>query len=87
VSFRLEYTLTAKQQIQTLPTRKIQDQIENALLRLSKNPDLGKRLKGDLKDLWSYRSGDYRVIYQVFRSEIRILILALGDRKHIYKKL
>ena len=85
--YKLEYTAKARAQITELPSQKIKDQLEAALLRLAKHPDLGKRLQGDLRELWSYRSGNYRIIYQVFHSEVRILIIALGDRRTIYKQI
>ena len=85
--YKLEYTAQAKHQIDRLPTQKIKAQIETAVLRIAEHPDLGKRLQGDWKYFWSYRSGNYRVIYQVFHLEVRILIIALGDRRDVYKKL
>ena len=85
--YKLEYTVQAKRQIEALPSQKVRDQIGSALLRLAGHPDLGKRLQGELHELWSYRTGKYRVIYQVFRSEVRILIVALGDRRDVYKNL
>ena len=85
--YKLEYTARAKHQIDDLPTQTIKKQIETAVLRIAERPDVSKRLQGDLKEFWSYRSGRYRIIYQVFHSEVRILIVALGDRRDIYKKL
>ena len=85
--YRLEYTVEAKEQIAHLPNEKIERQIQTALSRLSEHPDIGKRLHGELKNLLAYRTGDYRILYQVFHAEIRILVVTLGDRKNIYKKL
>ena len=84
---KLEYTAKAKIQIGELPSQKIKDQLESAVLRLAERPELGKRLQGELKEFWSYRSGKYRIIYQIFHSEVRILIIALGDRRDIYKEI
>jgi mRNA interferase RelE/StbE len=85
--YRLEFTAEARRQIHALPSQKIREQIEAAVLRLAGHPDLGKRLQGELHEFWSYRSGNYRIIYQIFRSELRILIIALGARRDIYKKI
>lgn len=46
----------------------------------------GKALQGDLKGLWRYRVGDYRLIAQIKDAELVILIIELGHRKGIYKK-
>lgn len=47
----------------------------------------GKALKGNLKDYWRYRVGDYRIIAEINDAEIKILIIEIGHRKDIYKKL
>ena len=82
----LEFTAKAKNQIDNLPTQKIRGQIRESVLRLAVHPTLGKRLQGDLGDLWSYRSGNYRIIYRIFHTEVKILIVELGDRKDVYKR-
>lgn len=51
------------------------------------NPRLtGKALQGNLKGLWRYRVGNYRLIAQIKDNELIILIIALGHRKNIYKQ-
>ena len=47
----------------------------------------GKSLKGNLKDYWRYRIGDYRVIAEINDDEVKILIIEIGHRKDMYKKL
>ncbi len=45
----------------------------------------GKSLKGNLKGLWRYRVGDYRLICQIKDKELIILIVEIDHRKDIYK--
>ncbi len=46
----------------------------------------GKRLSGSLKNVRSFRSGDYRIVYSVdFRKEL-VKIHQIGDRKDIYRR-
>ena len=47
----------------------------------------GKSLKGNLKSYWRYRVGNYRIIAEINDDEVRILIIKIGRRKDIYKKL
>lgn len=47
----------------------------------------GKALKGNLKDYWRYRVGDYRIIADINDAVVKILIIEIGHRKDIYKKL
>ena len=55
------------------------DRIEN---ELSEDPASGKPLHGNFKGLFSYRCGDYRVIYTIARENI--LILRISHRKDVY---
>ena len=50
-----------------------------------KNPRFsGKPLNYNLKNLWRYRIGDYRLIVQIQEEKLIILALGLGHRKEIY---
>ena len=48
---------------------------------------LCKSLKVNLKDYWRYRIGNYRIITEINDDEVKILIIEVGYRKDIYKKL
>jgi mRNA interferase RelE/StbE len=63
----------------------IADPILDAIADLEENPKpIGsKKLKG--RDGYRIRVGDYRIIYDVFDTELIIDIVALGHRKDIYK--
>lgn len=47
----------------------------------------GKSLKGNLKEYWRYRVGDYRIIAEINDAEVKILIMEIGHRRDIYKKM
>lgn len=54
-------------------------------LKNTDNPKrFGKALKGNLRDYWRYRIGDYRIIAEINNDEIKILIVNIGYRKDIY---
>ncbi|NLN48779.1 MAG: type II toxin-antitoxin system RelE/ParE family toxin, partial [Clostridiales bacterium] len=44
----------------------------------------GKSLKGELKNYWRYRVGDYRIIAEINDEEVKIIIIEVGHRKNIY---
>jgi mRNA interferase RelE/StbE len=46
----------------------------------------GKSLVGNLKGLWRYRVGDYRIICQIKNDQLIILVTDVDHRKHVYKK-
>ncbi len=51
----------------------------------SHNPrQLGKQLKGNLSQYWSYGIGDYRVICEFIDNQLVILVVGIGHRRDIY---
>ena len=46
----------------------------------------GKALKGNLKGIWRYRVGDYRLFASIEEEIITISIFEIGHRRDIYKK-
>jgi len=61
---------------------RILDQIE---AELSKKADSYPLLKGQFAGLRRYRAGDYRVIYAILKDDV--LILRIGHRRDVYKKI
>ena len=60
--------------------------------RLAADPHLGKRLSGvreagSERPLWSYRAGDYRIIYSFNDAELWILVVRVGHRRAVYGDL
>jgi|LSQX01.2.fsa_nt_gb mRNA interferase RelE/StbE len=67
---------------QRIITKWIKKNLEN-----TNNPRIyGKSLKGNLRDYWRYRVGNYRIIAEINDIEVKILIINVGHRKDIYKK-
>jgi mRNA interferase RelE/StbE len=62
---------------------------ENVYPRLRVNPYYGpniKRLKGDLKSIFRYRIGDYRLFYTIDPVKRYVYILTLENRKDSHRK-
>jgi len=64
----------------------VRDRIQAGIDRLRVHPEIGKRLKGLLTDRWSYRVGDWRILYTFDRGQLLILVLAVGHRREIYRR-
>ncbi|MFC3388692.1 type II toxin-antitoxin system RelE/ParE family toxin [Salinicoccus sesuvii] len=45
----------------------------------------GKALKGELKEYWRYRVGNYRILADIDSDEIKIIVVGIGHCKDIYK--
>jgi mRNA interferase RelE/StbE len=53
---------------------------------LQKDPRSGKMLKGELRDYWSYRVGDFRILYKIGEAEVVVYVLRVQHRKEIYER-
>jgi mRNA interferase RelE/StbE len=55
---------------------------------MSADPRLfGHALKGNLKEFWRYRIGDYRVICYIQDEKKTVRIMHIGHRKDVYEVL
>ena len=54
--------------------------------KLLAKPHKGKPLKGKDGTLWSFRVGNYRILYNFNDKELIVLIIKISHRKQIYKK-
>ena len=64
--------------------------IQNYIKKISntKNPQtLGKPLSGNLKGFWRYRVGDYRILCELRKKELIILVIDIGHRSKIYRSI
>lgn len=62
----------------------LQDRVVEGLRDLNENPHAGKQLKGKLKNLWSWRVGKYRILYQIQEEKLLIFAISVRHRKHVY---
>ena len=74
-----------KKQISRLP-REYQKAIYSSLKSLETKPYSGKKLEDKIKDKYSLRVGVYRILYQIFKKELIILVVSVAHRKEAYRK-
>jgi len=78
-----EETLKDLKKLNQTISKKIVAKVKNYLIQ---DPvKLGTPLKGNLKGLYRYRIGEYRVIYVIDQAEKKIIILNVNHRRKIYK--
>ena len=80
--FKLELTPRFERRFRSLD-RQTQIRILRELQVLTGNPHAGKKLRGEWKDIYSLRIGDYRVLYMV--AEGKVILLTVGHRKRVYR--
>ncbi len=85
MAHRLLYLPGAERDIRGLPAL-VARRVRSGLERLAADPRLGKPLQGGLAPFWSYRVGDYRILYEIHDAELTVLVVLLGHRREIYER-
>jgi mRNA interferase RelE/StbE len=85
----IEFAPSAEKQLRKFDRKVAKRILEFCKERLAVQADpriLGEALKGtEYGGYWRYRVGDYRIIASIQDKEISIVVVSVGDRKHIYK--
>ena len=87
MSYRINLTDRARKQLlkcDTVAYNRIVKVLEH-LSSLENPRTVGKPLVGDLKGLWRYRAGDYRIFAELRDSELLILVVEVSNRKDSYR--
>ncbi|MDJ0579896.1 type II toxin-antitoxin system RelE/ParE family toxin [Crocosphaera sp.] len=85
--YKIEFLKSAKKELEKLP-RNIQERISNKLEKLKidpYSPDVKQLKNGEGRLI--IRIGDYRIIYRVENNILVILVIKIGHRSKVYKKL
>ena len=87
MNYRVELTKSAKKEFDGLPSR-IQDRCLEALGFLAQNPFSEvlhvKKLKG-VYSLYRVRIGDYRIVYEVQKKVLLVVVIKIGHRGDVYR--
>ena len=83
----IEYTESASKEIHELDGN-VKKIIKSAIEeKLMVDPlKFGLPLRRNLSGLFKLRVGSYRIIYQIKKSEVLVLVIAIGHRKNIYQE-
>ena len=85
--YRVEFKISAAKalkKISKMERRRIHEKIDNLSTQLP-NPQMTK-MKGD-NPFHRLRVGDFRIVYEIFEEEATILILKIGHRKEVYRRV
>ena len=88
MSWKIEYTETARDQLQRLDrqmARRVLDYMDVRVAGLADPSDLGRGLTGPMGGLWRYRVGSCRVICEIDRSSGRVVVVRIGRRDQVYR--
>jgi mRNA interferase RelE/StbE len=87
--YRIAETETFSKKINTRKYSHLYKKIsEDVYPILKNNPFFGatiKKLKGEYKEIYRFRIGDYRIFYKVDETESLVFVINIEDRKDAYK--
>lgn len=84
MSYRLNFSKQAFKELEKI-NEPYYSNIKTAIISLADNPRPQGYIKLKGKDGFRIRVGDYRVIYNIFDSELIVDVITLGHRKDIYE--
>lgn len=82
--YKIKLVNSAVKELQKLD-KKNKERVLKALVSLEAEPLLGKPLLGKLKGFFSLRVWPYRIIYQIHKKVLIIIVLEIGHRQSVYR--
>ncbi|CEG92245.1 type II toxin-antitoxin system RelE/ParE family toxin [Propionibacterium freudenreichii] len=86
MSYQIEFTTAAARQVKKLPgpaRHRVLDAIED--LADDPRPHGARKLVGE-QTAWRIRTGDYRLIYDIFDAELLIWVVRAAHRREVYDR-
>ena len=83
MEYNIVYKSSIKKDLRRIDRKKLPAILEDIESVLKDSPLKGKELKGEFEGLFSYRVGDYRVIYTILGNTV--IVLRISHRKDAYK--
>jgi mRNA interferase RelE/StbE len=74
-------------ELKTLDKRVVKKAFKLIERVVAKDPYSGKALKGRYIGLYSYRFSDYRIVYEIKKERLVVVILRVRHRKNVYDGL
>ncbi|MFP4265925.1 MAG: type II toxin-antitoxin system RelE family toxin [Desulfonatronovibrionaceae bacterium] len=85
MGWRIKFTPQSEKDLRKIDRKDAQRISRFLQERASPAPrETGKRLKGQLREFWRYRVGDYRILTKIDDKELIILVVHVRYRKKSY---
>jgi mRNA interferase RelE/StbE len=88
LAWRVEWEDKAVKELKKLDARAQRNIVGYLREKIATEDDprrLGDPLRKDLKGLWKYRIGDYRIICSIEEKSVVVLVVRVGHRRSVYK--
>ena len=84
--YRLEIRPSVEKTLRKIRDPQLQRRLATAFENLSESPRRqGAEKMSGFDHRYRFRVGDYRIVYEIHDTVLLVLILAVGDRKEIYR--
>ncbi|MCD1656072.1 type II toxin-antitoxin system RelE/ParE family toxin [Treponema zuelzerae] len=88
-NYKIAETETFEKKIKTLKYRNLYSKITDYVYPILRtNPFFGpniKKLKGEFKEIYRFRIGDYRLFYKISEETVIVFIVDIESRKDAYQ--
>ena len=89
MAWRIELTDSARKTLKKIDpqvARRISTYLRERIATADKPRDLAKSLQGELRQYWRFRVGDYRLVCDIQDDVLRVLVIRIAHRKHVYRR-
>ena len=84
--YRLEIRPSVEKTLRKIRDPQLQRRLDATFEKLSENPRRqGAEKMSGFDNRYRIRVGDFRIVYEIHDTVLLVLILAVGDRKEIYR--
>ncbi|HUY84991.1 MAG TPA: type II toxin-antitoxin system RelE/ParE family toxin [Candidatus Dormibacteraeota bacterium] len=87
-SYSVKIKNSAQKEIRKLPSKELRAKVISIIngLYINPVPDEAKKIKGS-NNIYRIRQGTYRIVYQIHKKELLIMVIRVRHRKDAYKNL
>jgi mRNA interferase RelE/StbE len=88
LAWTIEFGPNARSELRRLDRsvqRRIIQFLEQRVIAIDDPRQLGKPLRGDKGEFWSYRVGDYRIICTIEDQRLVVVVVSVGHRREVYR--
>ena len=87
MAYRIEFTPRAEREFKSLDGS-VRGRIKQRIDSLAEKPHPPgiKKIEGE-EELYRLRVGDYRILYQVKEKTLLVLIVRIGHRREVYRRI
>jgi mRNA interferase RelE/StbE len=88
LAWTIEFRPNARADLRTLDPpvqRRILNFLEHRVVASGDPRRLGKPLRGEKRELWSYRVGSYRIVCLLEDERLVVVVVSVGHRPEVYR--